>query len=189
MICHARLFLIFVILGTFVPVATAGQPMRMLFDFDTPSGINQWQIVNDGVMGGRSSSRVEHAGDGKMRFTGTLSLENNGGFASVRSLASELGLENGQVIVIRAKGDGRKYTFNLYIPGRRTAFSYQSEFETKAREWIEVRMPIDRFVATSFGRPVTGISLDPAQVSSIGILLGDKKSGPFQMEIDWIGVD
>ena len=48
-----------------------------------------------------------------LEFYGTLSLENNGGFASVRTKAKKLGLEKDDVIVVRVRGDGRDYSINL----------------------------------------------------------------------------
>ena len=43
----------------------------------------------------------------------------------------------------------------------RTAFSYQMQFDTKADEWIEVKLPVDKFVAHSFGRPIPTMKLEP----------------------------
>lgn len=164
--------------------------MTSLFEFAKLDDASQWQIVNDGVMGGRSSSQAKVTDAGHMVFAGNLSLENNGGFASVRSRpvqgGQSLGLEPGGKIAIRVLGDGRRYTFNLYTPDRRTAFSYQLEFDTKAGEWLEIQMPIDSFVAHSFGRRLSGMRLDARSVQSIGILLGDKKPGSFELTIDWI---
>ena len=57
---------------------------RILFTFDKPEAAKPGETVNDGVMGGRSAGRFKITGDKKMEFSGTLSLENNGGFASVR---------------------------------------------------------------------------------------------------------
>ena len=74
-----------------------------------------------------------------------------------------------------------------YVPRRRMPFSYRVEFQTKEDEWIEVRVPLNAFVATSFGRIVKGSGpVNPPQVNSIGFLLGDKKPGPFKLEVDWI---
>lgn len=167
----------------------AGQTTTSLFQFRQASDVANWQIVNDGVMGGRSTSQAALAktesGESAMRFSGNLSLENNGGFASVRSRpAGALGLENGNTILLRVKGDGRRYTFNLYTPDRRTAFSYQMEFNTQADQWTEIRLPVDEFVAHSFGRPIPSMKLTPSQVQSVGVLLGDKISGPFELLID-----
>jgi len=191
----AASFLIAILQST----ATA-QTMTKLFQFSEASDTSKWQIVNDGVMGGRSSSQASiisldsgdsaETGNSMMRFAGNLSLENNGGFASVRSRPSgSLGLDPGETIILRVKGDGRRYTFNLYTPDRRTAFSYQLEFDTTAGQWTEVKLPVDKFVAHSFGRPIPSMKLTPSQVQAVGILLGDKKPGPFEILIDWISVE
>lgn len=161
---------------------------RVLYKFDTADAAKQWQSVNDGVMGGRSDGRFRTTGNNTMDFYGTLSLENNGGFASVRSRGTNLGLAKGDSIVVRVRGDGREYSLNLYTPSRRIAFSYRAKFKTKKDEWIEVHVPLDNFVATWFGRAVRNQPLDPTEVNGLGILLGDKKAGPFRLEVDWIKV-
>ena len=89
---------------------------------------------------------------------------------------------------MRVRGDGREYSLDLYTARRLTAFSYRAMFQTTKDEWIEVTVPLDKFVATSFGRVVSNQPLDPANVNGLGVLLGDKKAGPFQLEIDWIKV-
>ena len=160
---------------------------KVLFDFADSNSSTQWQTVNDGVMGGRSDGRVRMGHDKTMTFFGTLSLENNGGFASVRSRPRNLDLQEGDTLVARLKGDGRRYTLNLYVPGRRTAYSYRVGFETKKDQWVEVRVPLEKFVATSFGRVVRDAPpVNPQLVNSIGFLLGDKKEGPFRLDVDWI---
>lgn len=175
-------------------VALMGSPLmaededRVLFTFDKQEVAKQWQTVNDGVMGGRSAGRFTITDKKTMEFYGTLSLENNGGFASVRSSGTKLGLEKGDSIVVRVRGDGREYSLNLYVPRPRIAFSYRATLRTQQDEWIEARVPLDKFVATSFGRVVRNQPLDPAEVNGLGILLGDKKAGPFKLEVDWIKV-
>lgn len=160
---------------------------RSLFDFSTQNASSQWQTVNDGVMGGISEGRFRITKDGMLDFFGTLSLENNGGFASVRSRPKQLNLQDGDTLVTRVKGDGRKYTLNLYLPRRRVAFSYRMEFKTEKDKWIEVRVPLKDFKATSFGRIVNNAGpVNAQQVNSIGFLLGDKKAGPFKLEVEWI---
>lgn len=96
-------------------------------------------------------------------------------------------MESDGTLVARVKGDGRRYTLNLYPPNRRIAFSYRFEFQTSKDEWMEIRVPLKNFVATSFGRIVDGAGpVDPQKVNSMGFLLGDKRAGPFKLEIDWI---
>ena len=78
---------------------------------------------------------------------------------------------------------------NLHVATRLIAFSYRSMIQTKKDEWIEVELPLDRFVATRFGRQVRNIGpVEPQDVVGLGFLLGDKRSGPFEMEVDWIKV-
>ena len=70
------------------------------------------------------------------------------------------------------------------------AFSYRSVIQTRKDEWIEVKLPLDKFQATSFGRPVRDAGpVDPQEVNGLGFLLGDKKAGPFKMEVEWIKVE
>ncbi len=160
---------------------------RVLFNFQDAAAAKQWQSVNDGVMGGRSNGQFRITADKTMDFYGTLSLENNGGFASVRSTPTKLDLKPSDTLVLRVRGDGREYFLNLYVPTQRTAFSYRASFQTKKGEWTEVELPIDKFSATWFGRAVQE-KLDPSKVNRLGILLGDKKAGPFRLEVAWIKV-
>jgi monofunctional biosynthetic peptidoglycan transglycosylase len=162
---------------------------RDLFDFAKPEAARAWQAVNDGVMGGVSDGRFALTPDGTMRFHGTLSLENNGGFASVRTRRAPLGLTAGERIRLRVKGDGRTYLLNLYVPARRTAFSYRAEFPTTADAWTEVEIALADCRATSFGDPVPNAGpVDPATVDGLGLMLADKKPGPFALEVAWIRI-
>ena len=54
---------------------------QVLFSFETDEGPDRWTIVNDGVMGGLSRSRILVSDERTVVFEGRLSLENNGGFA------------------------------------------------------------------------------------------------------------
>lgn len=171
-------------------LAMAEMTSGVLFDFTGTDALQNWQTVNDGVMGGVSEGKARITAEKTLEFYGTLSLENNGGFASVRSREKKLDLKRGAVLVTRIKGDGREYSMNLYVARRLIAFSYRATVPTKKNEWTEVRLPLDQFQATSFGRVVRGAGpVDPTEVNGLGFLLGDKKAGPFRLEIDWIKVE
>jgi NADH dehydrogenase [ubiquinone] 1 alpha subcomplex assembly factor 1 len=176
-----------ILLGSFV---MAEEKPEVLFDFTNPDAAKEWQTVNDGVMGGVSEGKVKITGSTPMEFFGTLSLENNGGFASVRTKAKKLGLEKGDVLVAKIRGDGREYSLNLYAPRPLIAISYRATVQTKKNEWIEVKVPLDKFEATSFGRVVKDARpVEPKEVNGLGFLLGDKKAGPFKLEVEWIKVE
>ena len=173
-----------------VTTAMADDTLIPLFDFTEADAAKQWQTVNDGVMGGVSEGKFKVTESKTMEFFGTLSLANNGGFASVRSKAKKLDLEKGDTLVAKVKGDGREYTLNLYPNRSRTAFSYRATVQTKKDEWIEVKVRLDDFEATSFGRVVREAgAVKPEEISSVGFLLGDKKAGPFKLDVEWIKVE
>lgn len=161
---------------------------RILFTFDSSESAKPWRIVNDGVMGGRSVGKFRINQYKNMEFSGFLSLENNGGFASMRARTAQLGLKKGDSIVIRVRGDGRKYNFNLYSQSNLGGYSYRQSFQTKQGEWVDAKLDLDKFVATWRGRVFPNQRLDPTQVAGMGILLGDKKAGPFKLELESIKV-
>jgi monofunctional biosynthetic peptidoglycan transglycosylase len=168
----------------------ADESLQTLFDFTSTDAAKEWQTVNDGVMGGVSDGRFRITEAKSMEFFGTLSLANNGGFASVRTKAKQLSLEEGDTLVTTVRGDGREYMLNLYPNKQRVAYSYRAKLPTEKDEWIEVRIPLDAFEATSFGRVVTnGGAVKPAEISALGFMLGDKKAGPFKLEIESIKVE
>ena len=162
---------------------------RDLFDFNREGKNPRWQIVNDGVMGGRSQSQYRVVADGYLEFKGILSLENNGGFASVRLLGEAMKLKAGDTVVARVRGDGRTYTFNLYDRKDFRGYSFRKTFKTEKDEWIEVEFPVDDFVATWRGRTFRNQQLDATRVTGLGFLLGDKKPGDFKLDVDWIRVE
>lgn len=161
---------------------------RRLFQFGGDDIRNEWKTVNDGVMGGVSKGSVRFTDTETLEFYGELSLRNNGGFASTRSMSKKLELTDGDTVVIRARGDGRQYYLNLYVPTLRIAFSYRAPIQTEAGKWVEIRVPVRDFYATSFGRRVESSTLKPSQVNSVGFMLADKKAGPFRLEVESIQV-
>ena len=169
--------------------AVAEQTLRPLFDFAGPEAAQQWQVVNDGVMGGVSDGRFRITPEDTLEFFGTLSLENNGGFASVRTKPADLDINAGDDLVIRVKGDGREYVLNLYTKSRRMAFSFRAPLPTVMNEWTEVAVPLEDFIPTSFGNRVQGMGpVEPNEITSIGFMLSDKKAGPFKMEVAWVKI-
>lgn len=160
------------------------------FDFGTNSKTQDWYVVNDGVMGGRSQSSINY-NDQSMVFSGTVSLENNGGFASLRSPYSNLQLENYTGIRMRVKSEtGRKFQLLLekktpwYMP------TYKHDFKTEKNEWAIIEMPIKDFFETRIGNP-TGKKIQSKDIPAIqrlGIILYDKKAGDFKLEIDYIEI-
>lgn len=166
----------------------ADETPPLLFDFNTERDAQEWVSVNDGVMGGRSEGAFRVLEEGILQFSGNLSLENRGGFASIRSRKAKLELSDTDALVIRVRGDGRTYYLSLYVPTNRMAYSYRAKFDTEAGRWQEIRLPLKAFQATWFGRlQPNAPEIEGAGIRSLGFTLADKKAGPFKLDVDWIG--
>lgn len=177
------------LLAVLLMQAVAEKTLVPVLDFAGPDATEKWQAVNDGVMGGVSDGRFRITPDKTLEFFGSLSLENNGGFASVRTKPAELGIKAGDTIVARVKGDGREYVLNIYTNSRRMAFSYRAPLPTTKDEWREVEIPLADFIPTAFGRRVQGMGpVEPDQINGLGFMLSDKKPGKFQMQVEWVKV-
>lgn len=172
------------------PLPAAGDSLKggakavTLFDFESDG--EDWRIIDDGVMGGRSQGnwRVESAVG---VFAGALSLENNGGFSSVRSQALRTPCGGATAFKLRVKGDGRRYQFRVRTTDAFDGPSYRLEFDTKAGEWTEIELPLADFVPSFRGRELTGQPpLTGDAVVTVGFLLADKRAGEFRLEVDWI---
>ena len=85
----------------------------MIFNFEKKSDINDWRVVDDVVMGGVSKSKITINEVGNGVFSGHVSLENNGGFSSVRHQFGNMDVSNYNKFIIRIKGDGKNYQFRV----------------------------------------------------------------------------
>ena len=84
-----------------------------IFDFNKTSNIDNWKVIDDVVMGGKSSGTFYLNKEGKGVFKGSVSLENNGGFSSVKYQFKEIKIKQYSKIVLKIKGDGKTYQFRL----------------------------------------------------------------------------
>jgi NADH dehydrogenase [ubiquinone] 1 alpha subcomplex assembly factor 1 len=164
------------------------RPPHLLLDFDDAAEIDWFAPIDDAVMGGASSSRLVQAAPGIAAFTGTVSLENNGGFASVRSRPREWGMAGAVALVLRLRGDGKVYRLNVRTPNTPSAFRFEAPLDLPAGAWHEVEVPFAALRAKAFGRPVPLVGPpDPARVRQIGFMISDRQAGPFRLEIDRVG--
>ena len=162
------------------------RPGRTLFVFDgaEPS----WYTVNDTVMGGISSSSVQVDPDSqKLSFSGNVSLENNGGFASTRSDWTGYDLRGYDGILMRVRGDGNVYRLRARTEITGAEIAYSALFKTEVDKWQEVYIPFAEMIPTYRGFIVGAAGpLDPASIRSFGLMVSDKQQGQFFLEVDWI---
>lgn len=164
---------------------TQTQAHQTLADFSSDETSLKWKTVNDGVMGGISDGSSSITAEQHLVFQGNISLENNGGFSSIRTYGKKHDLSAYAGLQLKIKGDGRMYYLTARTH-RRQMLAFWSPIQTKKDEWITVQVPFSSFYATSFGRKIPGLRLNPAQISSIGFMIYDKQSGPFKIEVDEI---
>ena len=159
----------------------------ILFDFQKQSDLQDWRVVNDGVMGGLSRGEIIMTDSGTAVFQGILSLENNGGFSSTRTLPRPLNLDGYDGITLRVRGDGNTYQLRLRLDDRFDGVAYRYRFQTKADQWMTVEIPFSEFVPVFRGRELNDVGpVEPARIQQIGFLVSDKQAGPFKLEVDWI---
>jgi NADH dehydrogenase [ubiquinone] 1 alpha subcomplex assembly factor 1 len=158
---------------------------RLVIDFRDPAQTLRWTPVNDRVMGGVSTSQATATAEGLV-FSGMVSLDNNGGFASIRALPCEYGLVRAIALVLRVRGDGKAYKFGIRTDDAYDGVQYQTRFTTQAGEWQDIRLPINEFHPTFRGRTVKAPTLDPAQIRVFGLLIADRQAGPFRLVVESI---
>lgn len=140
-----------------------------------------WRGVNDEVMGGISNSEMVATEDG-LRFQGQLSLENNGGFASIRRPFSG-DLTGVYATRVRVRGDGRRYHLRLRLRDDAAGVSWRAVVDTD-RSWQSLELRLEDFVPVRRGRPVADSGpLVSGIICQLGFLLADGQQGSFGLDI------
>lgn len=181
--------ILFIFLYTLLTINQQSFENMMLLNSSIIKTENRWRIVNDGVMGGLSSSNVVVNNEGKIIFSGNVLLENNGGFASLRSPVKDYNFEKFSGIEIKVKGDGKRYSISMKETTYFSGYFYTSTFETKKDEWITIKIPFDQFKLYYFGRENKSNKKIPLNnIKEISLLIGDKQEGSFMLEIEFLQI-
>ena len=147
-------------------------------------GIDKWRIVNDGVMGGVSQANIYLSEVNNIIFTGNVSLENNGGFASIRRGFDGDQLKGLSTFLLKVKGDGNIYKFRMTTKG--SYANYSADFKTIKGQWMDIKIPVENFKPYYFGRSIRAPKFKVHKVNSMSILISDKQEGNFSLEIEYI---
>ncbi|MFT5641327.1 MAG: NADH dehydrogenase [ubiquinone] 1 alpha subcomplex assembly factor 1 [Cyclobacteriaceae bacterium] len=174
MILQYLLFLILTLLSPNEPV---------IIDFSLPKEANKWVVVNDGVMGGLSKGKLTLTKQG-VKFYGTVSLENNGGFTSLRSPYSRLDLSQFQKFSIKYKSEGVLHAFQLehhdrfYLPNHKLPLK-------NSEEWTIIEYDLRDLDQYQMGRKTNQKMSDEALSKNIrlGFITSEKRAGSFTLEI------
>jgi hypothetical protein len=142
---------------------------------------NNWRIVNDGVMGGLSSSKMLLQSINAATFSGQVSLDNNGGFAMVQYDCDVAVKNNHTKLVLKVKGDGKTYQFRIRS-NRRDYYSYVQNFTTLG-EQEDITLDLKNFYPAFRGRKLQMSNFDQERISQVAILIGNKVVEEFTLDI------
>ena len=156
----------------------------LLFDFADPHAVEAWHAIDDRIMGGVSRSRLRHDPRGHAVFEGEVSLQRNGGFASVRSNPGDRGRTGADTCLIDVRGDNKQYKLSLLTHDGFDSLNYQAGFAAPAGDWLTLSLPLTAFRASFRGREVPGAPpLDPARIRQVGLVIAAQQAGPFALDI------
>lgn len=160
---------------------------EFIIDFGSFAGKPGWEVVNDGVMGGLSQSKVITLSN-SIQFSGEISLKNNGGFASLRGGRNYEDLSGYSSVIIKYRSTGQDFALRLlkndvyYLP------YFKHGFQTTDWEWKSLKIPLATFkeyvLSSETGNSITNQDLE--KIKRIGIIVSNKEEGPFKIEIDFI---
>lgn len=157
---------------------------NIIFDFNQKSNLKDWDIVDDVVMGGKSSGSFELSPEGHGVFRGSISLDNNGGFSSIRYKFDRKSIKKFTKIVLKIKGDTKKYQFRIK-PNSSDYYSFISTFTTNG-DWQEIQIPLKSMIPSFRGRKLDKPNFSDDAIEEIALLIGNKNEEKFQLLIDKI---
>jgi NADH dehydrogenase [ubiquinone] 1 alpha subcomplex assembly factor 1 len=161
-----------------------GMNTQIIFNFSKNSNIQNWIIVDDVVMGGKSSGRFTLSPEGFGLFEGQISLENSGGFSSVRYRFKKTKVEANSKIIIKIKGDGKDYQLRIKDDSNKY-YSYIITFSTSGA-WQEIEIPLKNMFPSFRGRKLDLPNFSHDYIEEVVFLIGNKRPEKFKLLIDEI---
>lgn len=156
----------------------------IIFDFNAVNDINDWNVIDDVVMGGKSCGTVHLNNEGNVIFEGHVSLDNNGGFSTLKHRFNDIVTKPYSKIVLNVKGDGKKYQFRLK-KNVSDNHSYVSYFNT-SEDWEVIELLLADLYPTFRGRKLDIPNYDGNSIQEVAFLIGNKKAEDFKLEIGTI---
>ncbi|XP_042307964.1 complex I intermediate-associated protein 30, mitochondrial [Sceloporus undulatus] len=185
------------------------QQTKVVWEFRTEEDLKKWVISSDAEIGGKSEiclklgknnqSAVLYGTlnttvprDGETRYSGYCSMRSKPRLVAF-DRKSPYDWSTFNTLHLRVRGDGRPWMINIYTD---PYFSHQKDdlysyfmFTRGGPYWEEIKIPFSKFFFSSRGRIQDSqheLWLD--KISTLGLTVGDKVDGPFQLEIDYIGL-
>ncbi|XP_078515745.1 complex I intermediate-associated protein 30, mitochondrial [Lissotriton helveticus] len=182
---------------------------KVLWEFRSQQDLEEWIVSSDQEVGGKSEAYLKLGRNNQTALLyGTLNTEvprdgetRYSGYCSMRSKLPQGAFDrkkhhdwsNFNTLVLRVRGDGRPWMINLatemYFSHQKSDLYNYFLFTRGGPYWEDVRIPFSKFFLSSKGRIQDGqhpVWLD--KVNTVGFTLGDQVNGPFQLEIDYVGL-
>jgi len=159
----------------------------LIYDFNKNSSPKDWRTIDDGVMGGLSQGKFSIDADGNGVFEGAVSLENNGGFSSVRYQSDKIKVTKVSKVRIRLKGDGKEYQFRIKDKTS-SYYSYITTFKTSGN-WETITIQLSDLYPSFRGRTLDLPNFKSDSFQEIVFLIGNKKNESFQLLLDKIELE
>lgn len=175
------MILLFALLGSLM-FANNSNSNPDSFEFKNLSE-QQYVVVNDSVMGGRSVSELmvlKHTAV----YKGEVSLRNNGGFASVRLIWPFGEVDSKTFIKLKVQGDGKAYQLRFRTNKGFDGAAYAQSFQTTAGETQSFVFNVSDFKPTYRGRFLRNMpTLHLSNVKQFGFMVADKQVGDFELSL------
>ena len=144
-----------------------------IFDSEEKSQSLNWQIVDDVVMGGRSDGNFAIDEEGHIAYSGHVSLENNGGFSSLRCRMEPVAISSYGTAVLKLKGDGKSYQFRIKS-SLYDRHSYIAHFQTDG-SWQTIEIPLDDMYPAFRGRKLAIPNYPGEEMAEIAFLMASPR--------------
>ncbi|KAK6457525.1 complex I intermediate associated protein [Scheffersomyces xylosifermentans] len=195
--------------GLFAKPADLAKSVQSVLDFknNPQESLENIMTRSDQEMGGYSTVHFDIDENEKAgHFHGYLSLDlpkdnpevTRSGYAMFRtkdqkeswlSGNSYWDWSNYSSLVLRVKGDRRKYLVNIQTNTPLVTDLFQHRlFLNHPGNWETVVIPLNDFVMTNWGVIQDGSEINKSEVKTIGIGLLDKQYGPYSLYVDWVKV-
>ena len=146
---------------------------------------NQWEIVNDNVMGGVSIGDFKIQNN-KLIFFGKLSSKFNGGFASIRT-RERIQLNSCEKINLKVIGDGNTYQIRIK-DNLSNYYSYSQDFKTNGLEQ-EITLNLTEFKPVFRGTPLPLENFNKKLITELTFMIVSKKEPDFKLEISEVTIN
>ncbi|WP_117884944.1 CIA30 family protein [Aureibaculum luteum] len=153
----------------------------VLFDFNKNTDISHWKVTNDAVMGGKSVGQFLLDNEGNGVYKGEVSLENNGGFSSVKTTFEPKNIADFNTFILKIKGDGKAYQFRIKSDTSQR-HSYIYKFDTTG-DWQTIEIPLSDLHPVFRGRKLDLPNFCDHLLAVVTFLIANKKNESFQLKI------